>query len=486
MTQDRQSTKRAWCAFSWCALCSTIPRVQRATRGDEPLRNRKRAGHRIVLTLALAVLGAGFSFVPASAAQVTPSRGPGSPALAAVLARYPSIAFRRICQWPPPRGHISCMALVPVVAGKSASAENRSRFRDDAPDSTGTGGCAQVPIAVYTLACYGPADLQSAYGLTAASSADGSNETVAVTEGADDPNIASDLAAYRSYYGLPPCTTANGCFKKVNDLGQQSNYPAPDVDWAVEESLDVDMVSAICPHCHILVVEAANGDVIDQPDDTAVSLGAKFVSNSWGTPDLSEGTADYPGFNHPGVAITASAGDNGYGVLTSFPAADSYVTAVGGTSLLPASNARGWDEVAWSGTGSGCSFEPKPSWQHDSGCKMKTNNDVAAVADPDTGVAIYDTYDAYDGTGGSCNNGWCEAGGTSASSPIVASVYALAGTPKAGTYPASYPYADPSALNDVVGGTNSFSGCTPTYLCTAGPGYDGPTGLGTPHGTSGF
>lgn len=372
---------------------------------------------------------------------------------------------------------------MPAVASKSASAENRSHVRDETADTIG-GGCAQVPIATETLACYGPADLQSAYDLTAASAADGSNETVAVTEWADDPNAESDLAVYRSYYGLPPCTTANGCFRQVNGEGQQSNYPSPDPDWALEESLDVDMVSAICPNCHILVVEGNNIDAADQPVDTAVSLGAKFVSNSWALTDGPGLTTLYPGFNHPGVAITASAGDDGYGVV--FPASDSYVTAVGGTSLLPASSTGGWDEIAWSGTGSGCSAQPKPSWQRDSGCSTRTNNDVAAVADPDTGVAVYDTYGASIGTSGICADGWCEIGGTSASSPIVASVYALAGTPKAGTYPASYPYADPGALNDVVGGTNSFSGCTPTYLCTAGPGYDGPTGLGTPNGTSAF
>jgi hypothetical protein len=460
-------------------------------RGDEPLRNRRRAGRRIVfaLALALAVLGAGFSFVPASAAQVTPSRGPGNPALAA-LARSPSLAYRHACQWPPLPGHVSCLALVPVVAAGATSAKNRSHVRDETADpmGLGTGGCAQVPIAAYALDCYGPADLQSAYALTAASAANGSGETVAVTEVADDPNAESDLAVYRSYYGLPPCTTANGCFKKVNDEGQQSNYPPADDGWAIEESLDLDMVSAICPLCHILVVEAANGDAVDQPDITAVALGAKFVSNSWGAPDLPGETAASPGFDQPGVAITASAGDDGYndGYGTLFPAADPYVTSVGGTSLLPDSDTRGWDEIAWTGTGSGCSYEPKPSWQQDSGCSMRTDNDVAAVADPDTGVAIYDTYDLLDASDGSCADGWCEAGGTSAASPIIASVYALAGTPEAGTYPASYPYADPSALNDVVAGTNSSTGCTPTYLCTAGPGYDGPTGLGTPNGTSAF
>jgi subtilase family serine protease len=302
---------------------------------------------------------------------------------------------------------------------------------------------------------------------------------VAVVDAYNDPNAAADLATYRTAWGLPPCGT--GCFTKVNQNGQASPLPSPDVGWAEEESLDLDMVSAICPNCHIILVEANAPDPIDlgQGVNTAVNLGAKFVSNSYGGPETSaDPTYDSQYFNHPGVAVTASSGDSGYG--TQYPAASLHVISVGGTSLTPAANARGWTETAWDGTGSGCSaVDPKPSWQADTGCSKRTENDVAAVADPYTGVAIYDTV-----PNPNCSPGWCEAGGTSASSPIIASVYALAGTPKAGTYPASYLYTYPSFLFDVTSGTDGS--CSPVYLCTAGPGYDGPTGWGTPDGTPAF
>jgi hypothetical protein len=243
------------------------------------------------------------------------------------------------------------------------------------------------------------------------------------------------------------------------------------------------MVSAICPNCHIILAEAnsESDDDLGAAVNAAVSLGAKFVSNSYGGPESSgDSTFDTEYYDHPGVAVTASSGDGGYGV--EYPAASQYVTAVGGTSLSTANNARGWTESVWStssseGTGSGCSADdPKPTWQTDTGCSKRTVADVSAVADPATGVAIYDTSNG--------NGGWNVYGGTSAASPIIASVYALAGTPAVGTDPAAYPYADTSALNDVT--TGATASCSPSYLCTAGTGYDGPTGLGTPNGTAAF
>ncbi|MFF3911616.1 hypothetical protein ACFYZJ_38090 [Streptomyces sp. NPDC001848] len=326
---------------------------------------------------------------------------------------------------------------------------------------------------------YGPSELQSAYNLP--SSTAGSGQTVAIVDAYDDPTAESDLAAYRTQYNLPACTTANGCFRKVNQTGGTS-YPSADTGWAGEISLDLDMVSAVCPQCHILLVEANSPSVSDlgTAENEAVALGAKYVSNSFGgTEDPSETTADVQYFNHPGVAITVSAGDDGYGA--EYPASSPYVTAVGGTSLSPASNSRGWSESVWStdsvhGTGSGCSAdEAKPSWQSDTGCSRRSVADVSAVADPATGVAVYDTYGA---------SGWDVYGGTSASSPIVAATYALAGTPTANSYPSSYLYGHTGALNDVATGSNGT--CSPAYLCTAGSGYDGPTGLGTPNGTAAF
>src|ERR671934_498640 len=264
---------------------------------------------------------------------------------------------------------------------------------------------------------YGPADLQSAYKLPSATA--GAGQTVAIVDAFDDPTAESDLAQYRSFYGLPPCTTANGCFRKVNQTGGTLPMPAPSPDWALEISLDLDMVSAVCPNCHILLVEANTNLDSDlyTAEDTAARLGANEISNSWGGGEYSGQTSDDAHFNHPGVAITASSGDSGYGV--SYPAASRYLTAVGGTSLTRNSSTRGWTETAWSGAGSGCSkYEPKPAWQTDSGCPNRTVADVAAVADPATGVAMYDSFHY---------SGWLIFGGTSVSTPVIASVYALAG-----------------------------------------------------------
>lgn len=329
---------------------------------------------------------------------------------------------------------------------------------------------------------FGPADLRSAYGLTADG---GAGKTIAVVDAYDNPNAEADLAVYRAQYGLPACTTDNGCFTKVDQRGG-TDYPAPDPGWAMEIALDLDMVSAVAPNARILLVEADEATIEDlgAAVDQAVALGAGYVSNSYGSnyavypEDPAESGADVH-YDHPGVAIVASSGDSNHGVA--YPAASPHVTAVGGTTLTKDSAAsRGWSESVWShdgtGTGSGCSlYEPKPAFQKDTGCRGRTVADVSAVADPATGVAVYD--------GGS--GGWGVAGGTSASAPIIAGVYANAGTPVAGTYPNTYPYAaGGSGLHDVTAGSNGK--CSPAYLCTAGTGYDGPTGLGTPDGLSGF
>jgi subtilase family serine protease len=290
----------------------------------------------------------------------------------------------------------------------------------------------------------------------------------------DDPNAESDLGVYRSQFGLSACTTANGCFGKVDQNGG-TNYPRGSGSWTQEISLDVDMVSAICPNCHILLVEATTNSFanLSTAVDTAARLGANAISNSYGGSEYSNEVNDQSHYNHPGIAITASSGDSGYGVQ--FPAASQYVTAVGGTSLTKASNTRGWSETAWSGAGSGCSaYIAKPSWQKDPGCSNRTVADVSADADPNTGVSVYDTYHT---------SGWLVFGGTSVASPIIASVYALAGNAGSVTY-GSYPYSHTSSLFDVTSGSNGS--CGGSYLCTAGPGYDGPTGLGTPDGAGGF
>lgn len=336
---------------------------------------------------------------------------------------------------------------------------------------------------------WGPSDLQDAYNLPSAYA--GAGQTVGIVDAFDDPNAESDLAVYRAQFGLPPCTTANGCFRKVNQRGSANSYPSPDAVWAGEISLDVDMVSAICPLCHILLVETDNNSSLNLATgaQTAAALGAKFVSNSYGGPEDGAETAFDAFYRQDGVIVTASTGDSGYGAQ--YPATSSHVVAVGGTSLLKSSSARGWAEIAWMGGGSGCSmFEAKPAWQHDTGCAKRTEADVSAVADPATGVQIYDSYPSPTMMTAFDADGWGTTGGTSASSPIIAAVYALAGPPpNSSSHGASYPYANPGLLNDIVGGTNSTSGCGTgnlAYVCTAGAGYDGPTGLGTPNGVGAF
>lgn len=318
-----------------------------------------------------------------------------------------------------------------------------------------------------------PADLQDAYkvgGLTAAP-----GQKVAIVDAYDDPSAEADLAVYRAKFGLAPCTTAGGCFKKVDQNGG-TNYPRANGGWAQEISLDLDMVSAVCPSCKILLVEAKSASFNDLAAavNKAVALGATVVSNSYGGSEWSGETASDSAFNHPGVAITVSSGDAGYGA--EYPAASQYVTAVGGTTLTRSGTSRGWTEQAWSGAGSGCSaYEPRPSWQPAGACGAKrTIADVSAVADPATGVAVYDSF-KYQGSAG-----WMKFGGTSASAPIVGAVYALAGV---GASPA-YSYAHQGEFFDAVGGSNGT--CTTAYLCSAVTGYDGPTGLGTPNGIGGL
>ena len=330
---------------------------------------------------------------------------------------------------------------------------------------------------------YGPADLQSAYALPSGTA--GAGQTVAIVDAFDDPKAESDLATYRSTYGLPACTTANGCFKKVNQSGTQGSYPSGDQGWAVEISLDLDMVSAACPQCHILLVEAssnANANLYAAVD-TAARLGATEISNSYGGSESSSDPSTNAHYNHPGIPITVSSGDSGYGV--EYPAASPYVTAVGGTTLKKATNARGWSESAWSGAGSGCSaYEAKQSWQTDGGCAKRTVADVSAVADPNSGVNVYDSdCSGLNRLLGNCFSGWGVVGGTSASAPIIASVYALAGNGASVTY-GSFPYSHATALNDVTSGSNGS--CSGSYLCTSVAGFDGPTGLGTPNGTGAF
>jgi subtilase family serine protease len=250
--------------------------------------------------------------------------------------------------------------------------------------------------------------------------------------------------------------------------------PRVDAGWATEISLDLDMVSATCPACKILLVQATTSSFVNLAVAVNYAATQKVVaiSNSYGGGDSAMNSA----YNHPGIAITASSGDNGYGVEA--PASYGTVIAVGGTTLTRSTNARGWTEKAWAGSGSGCSkLNPKPSWQTSTtGCSGKAVSDVSAVADPQTGMAVYDTT-AFNGA-----KGWQVFGGTSASAPIIASVYAMAG--RGSPYPAAYTWAHRTGLNDVTTGSNGTS--TTAAWTKSRTGWDGPTGLGTPKGTSSF
>jgi len=387
----------------------------------------------------------------------------------------------------------TALAVIPLAlfgtagASHAAASPAKTTVKSCATAKPGYAACMAVArtdqmIAPHALkpnatpSGFGPSSLQSAYKLP--SSTAGSGRTVAIVDAYNDPTAEADLGVYRSQYGLPACTTANGCFKKVNQTGGTS-YPATDGGWAEEISLDIDMVSAICPNCHILLVEASSASFANL--GTAVNYAASVpgvvaISNSYGGGDAPDSTYGHY-YNHPGIAVTASSGDSGYGA--SYPADSHYVTAVGGTHLVTASNTRGWSETAWSGAGSGCSIYNTAlsgAASFGTGCSLRAEADVSAVADPATGVAVYDST-AYQGL-----SGWLVFGGTSVSAPIIASVYALAGN--TASIDNNYPYAHSGSLFDVTSGSNGS--CSPSQLCNARVGWDGPTGLGTPNGVGAF
>ncbi|WP_206785568.1 S8 family serine peptidase [Amycolatopsis sp. MtRt-6] len=322
---------------------------------------------------------------------------------------------------------------------------------------------------------WGADDLASAYELPAAA---GPDEVIAISIAYDAPNLEADLATYRAQYGLPPCTTANGCFRKVNQQGAPAPLPAADFGWALESTLDVSMVSAACPSCRILVVEGNSPGFADlaETEDTAVRLGAKVVSNSYGAREGGAALAYASHYRHPGVTVVASSGDSGF-TAASYPAVLASTVAVGGTSLArDPDSPRGWAEQAWPYGGSGCSaYIAKPRWQKDTHCAKRTVADVSAVAED---VAIH-FADA---------GGWLPASGTSASAPFVAGLIGRAG--HAGVTQPGDLYAKAASFTDVTTGHNDPAGagkkCGWDYLCVAGPGYDAPTGVGVPNGLAGF
>lgn len=358
---------------------------------------------------------------------------------------------------PPTVVRVSCLAaVVPIERGEPVIG----------PGLEGSGN----------LGGFSPEDLRSAYGLPGNG---GKGQTVAITVAYDNPNAEADLATYRNYYGLPPCIGASGCFEKVNQRGEVGNYPVANANWAMEGSLDLDMVSAVCPGCHILLVEADSNLLEDMGAavQKAAELGATVISNSWSTQEFPEEVDAEHYFRHLGIPALFASGDSGYGV--EYPAASPGVVAVGGTSLQRSANSRGWSENAWSGGGSGCSqYEPKPSWQKDEGCAKRTVADVSAVSDPLTPVSTYGTYEGP---------GWRLVGGTSVATPIIAGIEALSsGAFRAAGPSAFYRAGNGGRLTDVIEGENGScsregkGGFAAVYLCQADAGYDGPTGWGTP------
>ena len=398
-----------------------------------------------------------------TAGAATAGSGTAAAAARGAAAAQGEAAMQAACPHAP-AGDERCFALFARQRGVNAAI------------AAGVRGAASRPVGL------SPADIAAAYKLPIRRNP---HETVAVVEAFRTPKLAANLAVYRSHYGLGACKESTGCLRVVNQKGNAGPLPASAVPsgWDVETMLDVSMVSAVCPHCKILVVEARNDGVasLATAENTAARLGAQVISDSFGTQESGFSQAYSADYDHPGHVIVVANGDLGF-TAANFPANLTTVTAVGGTELAKASNARGWTEQVWNNFagagGSGCSaYVAKPAWQHDTHCTMRTVGDVAAVA---WNIPIYEKL----------QGGWLTVGGTSVSAPLIAGVYALAGN--AATVPLGYAYAHAGSLFDVTKGNNDwFNGaggatCGHDYLCVAKKGYDAPTGMGTPDGTGAF
>ncbi len=416
-----------------------------------------------------------------------------SPAAFASLSRA---AFRaqNLCAVPRP-GSAGCLGIRLISSSLTQSELKADATRQAAEVAHG----ASPAVANKTPNPEGltPAALHAAYSLPAATFP-ASQQTVAVVDAYNDPTAEADLAVYDREFGLPACTAANGCFRKLNQEGHASPLPATEGGWATEISLDVQMAHAICQSCHVLLVEADDTSfgALGAAVDTAVAAGATEVSNSYGGPEASNYESFDAPYDHPGVVITASAGDCGYfneacggSEAANFPASSPDVVAVGGTSLSKSEGS--WSSTVWEGGGSGCSIAfTAPVWQSDvanfaeTACGTgRSVTDVAAVASPYTGVDVYDSTPSPEGD----PTGWGVWGGTSVASPVIAAEFGLAGGARSVEYPAATLYShlgDASALYDVIDGSNGS--CAGATACQAAKGYDGPTGVGSPVGLAAF
>lgn len=422
--------------------------------------------------------------------------------------------------------------------GAASSSSDTEGIPGSGPESEEGSEGRSLPTVEYTEPIRGslsPANILSAYSLSGATPP--TPQTIALVDAYDDATIEHDLDVFDKQFGLPACTTANGCFRKLNQNGKTSPLPASSGEkergWAQEIATDVEVAHGVCPACQIVLIEtnSNSNSSLYAGEQTAAALGVNEISNSWGG---QEPNADNAAFNHPGIVITASSGDAGYldwfseepAQAANYPASSPHVVSVGGTRLT-LSAAKTWEsETVWNdggesngklegagAGGGGCSGRfAAPAWQlalanwSSVGCTTtRAVADISADGDPYSGVAVYDSTESPHG-----EKGWAAIGGTSVASPIIAAAFALAGGSQGVAYPARLLYEnlqqDPASLHDVVSGSNGeclkkfhknsgLSGCTSAEeaqtctvqaICLAGIGYDGPSGVGTPNGLAAF
>ena len=425
---------------------------------------------------------------------------PAAGAAGAPLSHSAYRVVRAACGKPRSARGAACQALKLVRASSTPSTSARRRGARASKNKS------PIPGSLT------PQQLHGAYQLPAETSVSGA-QTIAVVDAYDDPSAEADLAVYDRQFGLPECTQANGCFRKLDEQGKESPLPETEGGWATEISIDVQMAHAICQNCDILLVEANSEE---NPDlaaavNAAVAAGASEISNSYGSNASESELASEEhelnalAYDHPGTVITASSGDCGYedqnnpggyssciGLPSnvSFPAASPDVVAVGGTELTEGEG--GWRSTVWGNGGGGCStIFSAPSWQtalgnwSATGCGSdRLSADVSAEADPFTGIAVYDSTPEFPGDH---ETGWLVYGGTSVASPILAGEFGLAGGARGVSYPAQTLYrhiGEPGSLYDVTSGSNGS--CAGASACEATVGYDGPSGVGSPLGLGAF